>query len=514
MKTTNKPDLGNAAGGKLKPPVAPHIMPLEPPWMMPLSSPGGGFDFNDPPAPEYHEAVVHDPSVFYAGGYFYVIGSHMAMARTTDFIKWEQISRFATADNPLIDPDDYADAFAWSESRTFWAGDIQPMPDGRFFLYYCNCQGSKPLGNIGLAIADAPDGVYKNQGIFLKSGMDDKTVDGIAVNNISEDGTPYDANIHPNCVDPHAFFDNDGQFWMLYGSFSGGIFILRMDEKTGLPLPDQGYGIKLMGGNHGRLEGPYMQYSPETGYYYMFVSFGGLGPAEGYNIRVARSRSVTGPFVDARGQDMIDCKGAFGTMFDDKSIEPYGTKIVGGYWFMQEPGEPGRNTTGHLSPGHNSTYRDPDSGRYYCIFHQRFAHTRRRHEVRVHEMWLNEDGWFVMSPFRAVGGKLPPTESAHLHGTWKIINHGQHINYTCNESTPVNFNPDGTIIGRNMTGAWTLDADGTTLRITLNDTIYTGRPLRCYNADCDRWVMAFTVMSTEGIALWGAGLAPAKPTAN
>ena len=105
-------------------------------------------------------------------------------------------------------------------------------------------------------------------------------------------------------------------------------------------------------------------------------------------------------------------------------------------------------------------------------------------------------------------------EPAHLHGTWKIIHHGQSINYTCAESIPVNFQPDGTITGRNTNGTWTLDADGFTLRVTIKNAAYTGRVLRCYNADCDRWVMAFTAMSAEGIALWGAGLAPTKPTAH
>ena len=51
---------------------------------------------------------------------------------------------------------------------------------------------------------------------------------------------------------------------MVYGSYSGGIFILKMDKATGKPLPGQGYGKKLLGGNHSRIEGPYILYHPET----------------------------------------------------------------------------------------------------------------------------------------------------------------------------------------------------------------------------------------------------------
>jgi len=467
----------------------------EVPERLPLSAPGAGFDFSDPTAPQFREVSVHDPSIFRVGDTFYVIGSHMAMARTTDFIQWEQVAAYVNEDNPLIySLEDFAEAFEWARTDTFWAGDVQPMPDGRFFMYYCNCEGSMPLGNIGLAIADHPEGPYMNQGIFLRSGMV----------GVSEDGRPYNANIHPNAVDPHVFFDSQGELWMVYGSFSGGIFIMRMDPETGFPLPDQGYGTRLMGNNHSRIEGPYMLFSPDTGYYYLFVTFGGLYRTDGYNMRVARSRNVDGPFYDARGNAMINVHGAPGSFFDDRAIEPYSTKIMGGYGFRQEPGEP-RTTTRYLSPGHNSAYFDAETGRYYLIFHTRFFHNHY-HQVRVHEMWLNDDGWFVVSPFR-YDGALPRTFTPeHVPGSWKIINHGQEINYHPNLSVTVNFNADGTIVGPH-TGTWALADDGTTFTITLDGVEYSGRLLRSYASDHGRWVMSFTVMSAEGIALWGAGVA-------
>ena len=89
---------------------------------------------------------------------------------------------------------------------------------------------------------------------------------------MSEDGvTNYDAQVHPNVVDPNTFFDQAGKLWMIYGSYSGGIFILAMDETTGLPEPGQGYGKHLSGGNHARIEGAYVMYNPQTGFYYLFT---------------------------------------------------------------------------------------------------------------------------------------------------------------------------------------------------------------------------------------------------
>ena len=51
-------------------------------------------------------------------------------------------------------------------------------------------------------------------------------------------------------------------------------------------------------GNHLRIEAPYILYSPETEYYYLFLSFGGLAADGGYNIRVCRSENPDGPYVE------------------------------------------------------------------------------------------------------------------------------------------------------------------------------------------------------------------------
>lgn len=473
----------------------PQTAQEEEPIQLTLTAPGAGFDFNDPPAPVFGEVSVHDPSIFRFGDTFYIIGSHMSSARSDDLIYWHQVSNYVSPDNPLMySIEDFQEAFDWARTDTFWAGDIEPMPDGRFFMYYCNCEGSMPLGNIGLAIAYHPEGPFMNQGIFLRSGM----------HGISEDGTTYNANIHPNAVDPHAFFDSNGEFWMVYGSFSGGIFILRMCPETGFPLPGQGYGTRLMGNNHSRIEGPYILFSPETEYYYLFVTFGGLGRNDGYNMRVSRSRNPDGPFYDNRGNAMINVHGARGSFFDDRAIEPYGTKLMGGYWFMREQGEP-RQTTGYLSPGHNSAYFCGETGRYFLIFHTRFV-VGPYHRVRVHEMFLTDCGWFVVAPFRFDGAPHRSFLPEHVPGSWKLVNHGQEINYAANTSVTVNLAPDGTVYGA-KTGYWSLDDDGTSFNITVDGVAYRGRLLRSYASDHGRWVMSFTAMSEAGVALWGAGVA-------
>ena len=38
----------------------------------------------------------------------------------------------------------------------------------------------------------------------------------------------------PNAIDPCVFYDQSGKLWMSYGSWHGGIWMLELDEKTGL----------------------------------------------------------------------------------------------------------------------------------------------------------------------------------------------------------------------------------------------------------------------------------------
>ena len=180
---------------------------------------------------------------------------------------------------------------------------------------------------------------------MLKSGMSASEKD--------EDGNLYQATTDPNVVDPVVFYDKEGKLWMIYGSYSGGIFVKEMDAESGMPL-ESGYGEKLLGGNHLRIEAPYVIYNEETGYYYMFLSFGGLDSDGGYNIRVCRSENPNGPYVDSMGQDMKDCKGPAGSAFSDATAEQYGTKLMGGYKFTWKEGEEGEDRKGYLSPGHNS----------------------------------------------------------------------------------------------------------------------------------------------------------------
>jgi arabinan endo-1,5-alpha-L-arabinosidase len=462
-----------------------------------------------PPAPPaapattvtFGEVSVHDPSVIKVDGTFYVFGSHLAAAKSTDLMNWTKIADGVNTANPLFNNvvASLADTFAWAQVTDLWAPDVVKLGDGKFYFYYNACKGDSPRSALGVAVADKVEGPYVNRQVFLKSGM---------WGQVSEDGVNvYDALTMPNVVDPNTFFDKNGKLWMIYGSYSGGIFILPIDPATGLPA-QKGYGKHLMGGNHSRIEGAYVMYSPQSDYYYMFTSFGGLDANGAYNMRVSRSRNPDGPYVDAKGNDMANVKANPALpLFDDASIAPFGQKIMGNHQFALAEGESG-TPLGYVSPGHNSAYYDASAGKYFLIFHTRFPGTGELHQIRVHEMFINADGWLVVSPFRyaplsknatALSADVTAADAA---GSYKMINHGKDISATIKQSQNIKLAADGTVSGA-ATGTWKHDGSNK-ITITLGADVFSGVLSRQWNTNAGAFVVTWTAQSVGGVSIWGA----------
>ncbi len=443
------------------------------------------------PMPKFMKNVaVHDPSIIKADdGFYYIYGSHMAAAKSADLIDWTLISRDASNLGCTLVKNvqtEMKEALTYARTNTFWAPDVVQLADGRYYMYYCTCEGSSPLSTLGYAVSDNPEGPYENLGIILKSGYGG-----------------YNANVLPNAIDPCLFYDKEDRLWMVYGSYSGGIYILEMDKTTGLPLEGQlnnGYGKKLLGGNHARIEAPYILYSPDTDYYYLFLSFGGLGANDGYNIRVCRSKTPDGPYEDALGQNMIRCAGRPGTFFNDPDYAPYGVKLMGGYEFLAAEGDKNKITMAYRSPGHNSAYYDEETGRYFIIFHTRFANTGESFQVRVHQMYMNAEGWPVVSPLR-YAAEMPQTVDASLQtGAYKVLLHQRDINKVEHESQLITLNADGTVSG-DLTGTWRCE-DGVNITLTLGEHTYCGVMHTALDASQRTWVSCISALDETGAALW------------
>ena len=93
----------------------------------------------------------------------------------------------------------------------------------------------------------------------------------------------------------------DGRLWLSYGTYFGFIRIVELDPKTG----------KRVEGNKEinvaiDCEATTLMY--RDGWYYLLGTHGTCcdGPNSTYNIVVGRSRSVTGPYIDNVGRDMLE----------------------------------------------------------------------------------------------------------------------------------------------------------------------------------------------------------------
>lgn len=453
----------------------------------------------------FRNASVHDPSIVRTHDGWYVFGSHLAAAKSPDLMNWQMVANGVNATNPLFLNGssnvltELAETFSWAQSDTLWAADVKQLADGKFYMYYNACKGDSPRSALGVAVADRIEGPYVDKGIFLRSGMWGQP---------SHDGTIYDATKHPNTVDPNVFFDNTGRLWMVYGSYSGGIFIMQMNPKNGMPLPGQGYGKRLMGGNHSRIEGAYVMYSPATSYYYLFTSFGGLDANGGYNMRVARSLRPDGPYLDAQGKDMADVRSdPTKPLFDDASIAPHGVKLMGNFLFDRKLGEPGTGIgTGYVSPGHNSAYYDTTTGQHFLVFHARFPERGEQHEVRVHQMFMNADGWPVVAPYRYAKEKLVAGHRESVVGDYLYVNHGKDISSAVKKSQSITLGRDGRITGA-VSGTWRM-AGPHHLELFLSNAAspFKGIFVQQWNETSQNYSMTFSALSREGVAIYGSRL--------
>ena len=444
---------------------------------------------------------VHDPAIVKDDGKYYIFGSHMAAAESTNLADWTIFAEGVNGGNKLFDNlfDDDMKAFDYVGRFTdgkyaVWAPDvIYNEAMGKWVMYFCTSHDYM-TSNLCMATADDVKGPYSYQKTLLYSGFVGATAEKTNFYEIMGD----DANIrdymasgkynnlsYPNCIDPAIFTDKDGNMHLVYGSWSGGIWMLDVDPQTGgLIHPeadadahiDKYFGRYLIGGLHNSCEGPYIFYNEDTGYYYLTVSYGELTREGGYQIRVFRSKDVYGPYVDAKGETL-------GLAHDHSE---FGVKLIGNYSLPSLK-------TAYMAPGHNSVLID-DDGRMYVVYHQRFDSGTEFHEPRVHELIMTESGWPAAMPFNVTLEK-EGTQSAYsekdIEGKWYFLNHGTDISADIHSAAEAKIK-SGRISGEAMNGSIAVSAGTHYVTITVGDVVYNGviadmsdevgNPVRCITA--------------------------------
>ncbi|MGN1187278.1 MAG: arabinan endo-1,5-alpha-L-arabinosidase [Lachnospiraceae bacterium] len=343
----------------------------------------------------------HDPSMMYdpVSGFCYSYSTDAAITsqyrqgipvrRSRDLINFEFVGH-ALSDNAVKEGRDNGN---FPPTGGFWAPYAEYV-SGEYRMYY---SATKAFGSsesrIWLAVSDNPEGPFENKGVVMDTWGTDDT--------------------YPNAIDPHIINTENGKKYLVYGSYFGGIFLKELSTDTGLPLSGDIHelGIRIAHKPEGGLidgpEGAAVIYNPETGFFYLFLSYGWLG--DSYDIRVGRSRSVTGPYLDRNGRSL-----------DGQS---YGTKLAGSYCFTAENPHAYMtkdcNTAESLSdwryggfrgPGHGVPFFHEPTGQYFYVHHVRDGspdlcsngHNGDPDSYRMHYLVVRRmgftDGWPVLSP--------------------------------------------------------------------------------------------------------------------
>ena len=290
----------------------------------------------------------------------------------------------------------------WTGAAGIWAPEVVrwTSDDGSplWHMYYSASTFGSRTSAIGLAVATTLSGPWTDRGIVVatRQGVDEH-----------------------NAIDAAVVFDRGGIPWLTYGSFFGGIHTLPLSLETGLPQTpgDRGALIARRPASvDTAVEGAYIVYRPEEDRFVLFVSYDSL--FDSYNVRVAVSDEVDGPYLDVQGNALTGID-------PDVAPETVGTKVLGGYRFDGD--------TGWAAPGHNSMFTVPATdvdreqravrgAAHFMVHHVRLADDPTQHLAQIRRVHFTASGWPVVSPQPFDGfaaERMDAAESAD--GMWNVL---------------------------------------------------------------------------------------------
>ena len=177
-----------------------------------------------------------------------------------DLVNWTKHSR-------ILD----TSSVKWAK-RAMWAPSIIEKNKKYYFFFGANdIQNNEEYGGIGVAVADKPEGPYKDH---LGKPLIDKFHNGAQQ------------------IDQFVFKDKDGQHYLIYGGWRHCNIAKLNDDFSGFIPFDDGTTFKEIT-PEGYVEGPFM-FIRNGKYYFMWSEGGWTGPD--YSVAYAIADSPFGPF--------------------------------------------------------------------------------------------------------------------------------------------------------------------------------------------------------------------------
>lgn len=298
---------------------------------------------------------AHDPTMIKQGDtyYLFMTGNGVSVYSSKDLKEW-------TPEPPVLSP---APQWALDEVPGYrghtWAPDVS-FYNGKYYVFYSCSSFGKNSSAIGVATnvtLDSSDPKFKweDQGKVVESipGRD-----------------------HWNAIDPNLVVDKDGTAWLNFGSFWGGIKMVKLNaDRTRVAEPQQWATLARQprtstlsetDPGDGAIEAPFMM--EHNGWYYLFASIDYCckGNNSTYKVIVGRSQNILGPFVDKEGKKMFDGGGTILLKGDD---------------------------TKWAAVGHSAHYNF--DGKDYVVCHGYDKTQNGRSLLIIREMTWDSEGWPV-----------------------------------------------------------------------------------------------------------------------
>ena len=448
---------------------------------------------------KWNLANVHDPSVAYYKGYYYMYGTdasygnaheghgHFQGKRSTDLVNWDWVG------GPFYDPPSWvADSLNAIRTRMglpviagdkiqygYWAPVVRRVNVGGqeiLRMYYsiiidnyiktgkaatsANFDGSwGERAFIGMCESTDPAGAVWTDRGFVTCSSSDR---GLNYNRASMND--WSAYFYYNAIDPTYIVSPDGKHYLIHGSWHSGFALLQLNATTGKPLNTLGnpwannagelasrYGVRIgtrtANSRWQGSEAPEIIY--KDGYYYLFMAYDGLDVP--YNTRVVRSATIEGPYLDITGRNFTAGAG------DSYPIvtHPYKFNLSNGW----------------VGISHCAVFKKENTNEWFYMSQGRLpvnvggnAYSNAimmGHVRRI--VWCPasasepENLWPIALPERYAGVPDYGTITKDsLVGSWEHIN----LKYTYaqqNGATALTLKADGTMSGA-LTGNWSYDA--------------------------------------------------------
>lgn len=300
-----------------------------------------------------------DPTILRADdGSFYLYATentrNVPIYHSTDLVNWNLLgTAFTDETRPK-----------WNAKGMIWAPDINKIGD-KYVLYYAkSVWGGEWEAGVGVAVANSPQGPFTDCGNIIDSRK-------IGIQ---------------NCIDPF-YIEDGGHRYLFWGSFHG-IYGAELTA-DGLSLKPDSKPQKVAGSF---MEGAYIQ--RRGGYYYMFGSAGTCceGAKSTYRVTVGRSKNLFGPYVDKKGQLLLD---------NHYEVVLQRNECVAG-------------------PGHNAEIVTDDAGTDFLIYHG--FKTDKPRDGRV--VYMDRIDWVDSWPYIQGGTPSVVAAAPVIKPTWKLTKSG------------------------------------------------------------------------------------------